>query len=571
MNRFTALYCDLDQTTRTNEKVAALEKYFREAPPADAAWALQLLSGRTLPRAVSTKNLWEWTAAETELPAGLIEECRGAVGDTAETIALLFRNVGEDVPLPLAAMIEQRFLPLKKLPDGARRELLVRTWRELGPNERFVWNKIITGNFRIGVARTLVIRALAQVAGIEPAVMAHRVMGAWQPTAADFLRITSAEPDGAPLARPYPFFLASPIEFAVGKDASLAKLGEPGEWLIEWKWDGIRAQLIRRGGETLVWSRGDEMVSDAFPELLEAGAHLPDGTVLDGEILAWEGERPLPFAKLQRRLGRKLVSPRTRTEFPIAFVAYDLLEMNGADLRERPLEERRRELELVLAATNERIRVSVPAKAHTHAETPMLPGLAPEATLMKIESPLRISTLVEARSWRDLAGLQATARARGVEGLMLKRRASRYGVGRQRGDWWKWKIDPYVIDAVLILAQRGSGRRANLYTDYTFGLWEGGKLVPVAKAYSGLTDAEIYEVDAFVRAHSTEKFGPVRIVTPALVFELAFEGIQKSTRHKAGVAVRFPRMNRWRRDKKPEDADTLEMLRALANLGNEAP
>jgi DNA ligase-1 len=571
MKRFTSLYCDLDQTTRTNEKVAALEKYFREAPPADAAWALQFLSGRTLPRAVPTRSLWEWTAAETDLPAWLIEECRGAVGDTAETIALLFRNAGEGVSLSLSATIEQRFLPLKKLPDGARRELLVRTWRELGPNERFVWNKIITGNFRIGVARTLVIRALAQVAGIEPAVMAHRLMGAWQPTATDFLRITSAEPDGASLAKPYPFFLASPIEFATGKGESLAKLGEPGEWLIEWKWDGIRAQLIRRGGETLVWSRGDEMVSDTFPELLEAGAHLPDGTVLDGEVLAWQGDLPLPFAKLQRRLGRKVVSPRTRTDFPISFVTYDLLEMNGADIRGHPLEERRRALEHVLAATNERIRASVPAKARAHAGTPMLPGLAPEATVTKIESPLRVSTIVDAPTWPELAALQATARARGVEGLMLKRRASAYGVGRQRGDWWKWKIDPYVIDAVLILAQRGSGRRANLYTDYTFGLWENGKLVPVAKAYSGLTDAEILEVDAFVRAHSTEKFGPVRIVTPALVFEVAFEGIQKSTRHKAGVAVRFPRMNRWRRDKKPGDADTLETLRALANLEGDPP
>lgn len=565
MKQFTTLFCELDQTTRTSEKVAALEKYFHAAPPDDAAWALQFLSGRSLPRAVSTKNLWEWTAAETGWPLWLVEECHAAVGDTAETIALLLTNSGTASPLSLAELVKQRLLPLKALPDGARRELLVQTWRELDGNERFVWNKLITGNFRTGVARTLVIRALARVAGIEPAVMAHRVMGAWKPTAQDFLKMMSDEP--GEFAKPYPFYLASPVELHISKGESIEKLGPLSEWLVEWKWDGIRAQLIHRGGETLVWSRGDEMISDAFPELIEAGNLLPDGTVLDGEILAWKGEGPLPFAKLQRRLGRKQVAQRTRTDFPIAFVAYDLLEFGGSDLRAEPLEERRRSLEALIAAASKRLPVSTPTKAGKHAEAPMLPGFEPAARAAETESPLRLSALVTAPSWRELSDLQVTARARGVEGLMLKRRSSPYGVGRQRGDWWKWKIDPFVIDAVLILAQRGSGRRANLYTDYTFGLWHDGKLVPVAKAYSGLSDAEILQVDAFVRRHSTEKFGPVRIVKPDLVFELAFEGIQKSTRHKAGVAVRFPRMNRWRHDKKPEDADTLENLRALANLG----
>ena len=281
MKRFTTLYSELDQTTRTNEKVAALEKYFREAPPADAAWALLFLSGRTLPRAIPTKSLWEWTAAETDLPPWLIEECRNAVGDTAETIALLLRNSGGDAPLPLADMIGQRLLPLKNLPEHARRELLVRTWSELGQNERYVWNKIITGSFRIGVARTLVIRALAHVAGIDPAVMAHRIMGAWKPTADDFRRMLSDEAGEAEVAKPYPFFLASPLELKVGQGENLEKLGPRNDWLIEWKWDGIRAQLIRRGGETLVWSRGDEMVSDAFPELIEAGKRCaPNGRLV---------------------------------------------------------------------------------------------------------------------------------------------------------------------------------------------------------------------------------------------------------------------------------------------------
>ncbi len=567
MRRFTALYGELDQTTRTSEKVAALERYFSEVPDADAAWALQFLSGRSMPRAVPTKSLWEWTAAATSLPPWLIEECRSSVGDTAETIALLLPDSAASPTLPLAEMITQRLLPLKILPDQGRRELLIRTWSELDQNERYVWNKIITGNFRIGVARTLVIRALAHLAKVEPPVMAHRIMGAWKPTAEDFRRLMSDEADGKEVAKPYPFFLASPLEFKVGRGESLEKLGALSEWLAEWKWDGIRAQIIRRGGETLVWSRGDEMISEAFPELVEAGESLEEGTILDGEILAWRGDGPLPFAKLQRRLGRKQVSSRTRAEFPIAFVAYDLLESGGSDLRPQPLDDRRQKLEVLIAAADERIRRRFSQRKVEESETPMLLGFELPNPAADHVSPLRVSPTVVASSWAELQELHVGSRARGVEGLMLKRRDSAYGTGRQRGDWWKWKIDPYVIDAVLILAQRGSGRRANLYTDYTFGVWDHGKLVPVAKAYSGLTDAEILEVDGFVRHHSTEKFGPVRIVKPELVFELAFEGIQKSTRHKAGVAVRFPRMNRWRRDKKPDDADTLENLRALAENG----
>ncbi|MCE9609174.1 MAG: ATP-dependent DNA ligase [Chthoniobacter sp.] len=564
MKRFAALYCELDQTTRTGEKVAALEAYFRDTSPFDAAWALHFLSGRSLPRAVATKNLWAWAAEEAALPPWLIQECHAAVGDTAETIALLLRNPGSHSSVSLAEVVEQRLLPLKTLPDGSRRELLLRTWRDLDQNERFVWNKMITGNFRLGVARTLVIRALAHVAGVDPSVMAHRVMGAWKPRGEDYLRIMSGAANEEEITKPYPFFLASPLEFKVAKGESLELLGQPDEWLIEWKWDGIRAQLIRRGGETLVWSRGDEMVSDAFPELIEAGHSLPEGTVLDGEILSWEVERPGPFAKLQRRLGRKKVTQRMRTDFPIAFVAYDLLETGGADIRSRPLDDRRCSLEALIVGSNERIRTSGTANASALFETPMFSGFEAN-TSTENPSPLRLSPIVPATSWAEVTRFQATARSLGVEGLMLKLRSSPYAVGRQRGDWWKWKIDPYVIDAVLILAQRGSGRRANLYT---FGLWDNGKLVPVAKAYSGLTDAEILDVDAFVRRHSTEKFGPVRIVKPELVFELAFEGIHKSTRHKAGVAVRFPRMSRWRHDKKPEDADTLENLRAMANHEN---
>jgi DNA ligase-1 len=564
MKRFTQLFCELDQSNRTNDKVAAMARYFSEAAPADAAWALHFLSGRTLPRAVSTRHLWNWMAAESKLPDWLIGECYDSVGDMAETIALLLPNGGAGTALSLSQLVTERLLPLRHLPDHSKRELLLQTWRELNSNERLVWNKLITGNFRMGAARTLVIRALAEVAKIDPAIMAHRVMGKWQPTAEGFQQLLRHD-TRATTAMPYPFFLASPLEMKIKRGEPLDELGDVRDWQVEWKWDGIRAQLIRRDGETLLWSRGDEMITDSFPEIIEAGGLLPDGTVLDGEILAWRGESVQPFASLQRRLGRKVVGAKTRETFPVSFVAYDLLELNGEDLRARPLVERRARLEKIIAeyseASNKR------ADQNAHGDHPLLPGLESHAgpkTSAVRQQTLRVSPLISADSWSALAEIQSEARSRGVEGLMLKKLDSVYGVGRQRGDWWKWKIDPYVIDAVLVAAQRGHGRRASLYTDYTFGLWDRGQLVPVAKAYSGLTDDEILQVDSFVRQNTTEKFGPVRSVEPVQVFELAFEGIQQSTRHKSGVAVRFPRINRWRHDKKAEEADTLEALIALA-------
>ncbi len=556
MRRFTQLFTALDETNRTNEKVAALESYFRQADPADAAWALHFLCGRKLPRALTSTMLRVWAGEESGLPAWLFEECYHAVGDLAETVALVLPESASTSSLPLHELIEQRLLPMREAGDATRRELLVRTWRELSGTERLVWNKLITGGFRVGVAQTLVVRALAAVAGIEQPVMAHRLLGDWKPTAEHFQRILSETDLGVgEVARPYPFFLASPLE------SEPALLGDISEWQAEWKWDGIRAQLIRRSGESLLWSRGEEIVTDTFPEITEAAAALPDGTVIDGEILAWRGDAPLPFAKLQRRLGRKAVSARMRTTFPVVLIAYDLLELNGEDLRQRPLQYRRELLENVMREAAER---PAAVKKSVVWETPDLfePRDPPRAAL-----PLRLSEVLHPQAWADLKPLQLESRGRQVEGIMLKRRTSPYSVGRQRGDWWKWKIDPLVLDAVLINAQLGHGRRASLYTDYTFALWDDGKLVPVAKAYSGLTDAEIREVDAFVRDNTIDKFGPIRAVKPELVFELAFENVQKSTRHKAGLAVRFPRMNRWRHDKKPAEADTLENLRALLREG----
>ena len=525
MQRFTELYLSLDATNRTAEKVAVLENYFAAAPPADAAWALFFLMGNTVQRAVNTSRLREWLAEAAALPLWLVEESYDAVGDLAETLALLVPPHELATSQPLHELVSSRVLALRSEPPEKQRLMVQQTWRELSRPQCFVWHKLIMGEFRVGVARTLVVRALAHFAKVPPATMAHRLMGAWQPTAESYLALLSGEAAADP-GRPYPFFLAHPL------DGPLEALGEIDRWQVEWKWDGIRAQAIRRAGQLLIWSRGEDLVTDRFPELGCLQQSLPDGTVLDGEILAWQGERPLPFAALQTRIGRKRLTPKILAASPATFMAYDVLEADGQDIRGWPLVERRRKLESLIAGA----------------------GQCRE---------LRLSPLVEAADWAELEALWQTSRERQVEGFMLKRRDLAYGVGRTKGEWWKRKISPYSIDAVLIYAQRGSGRRASLYTDYTFGLWESGQLVPMAKAYSGLTDVEIHEVDRFVRGNTLEKHGPVRVVKPELVFELYFEGIQASKRHKAGIAVRFPRMARWRRDKRAADADTLDTLRQL--------
>ena len=524
MQRFTELYTLLDRTMRTSEKVLALEAYFAAAPPADAAWALFFLIGNTTPRGVSTARLREWLAEAAGLPLWLVEESYDAVGDLAETLALLVPPHEEVAAQPLHVIVEQKVLALKAMPPEDQQALVRQTWRELSQPQCLVWHKLITGEFRVGVSRTLVVRALANVAQVPPATMAHRLMGAWQPTAESYLALLSGEAAADP-GRPYPFFLAYPLE------DKLESLGKPDEWQAEWKWDGIRSQIIRRQGELLIWSRGEELVTDRFPELAALARALPEGTVVDGEILAWQEENVLPFNALQTRIGRKRLTPKVLAASPVICMAYDLLEDGGQDIRGLTLNERRSRLEALVAA----------------ADLPQL----------------RLSPIVPAASWDELRALWQSSRERLVEGLMLKRRSSAYGVGRTKGDWWKWKISPYSIDAVLIYAQRGSGRRASLYTDYTFGLWDRGELVPVAKAYSGLTDDEIHQVDSFVRKNTLEKFGPVRVVKPELVFELHFEGIQASNRHKSGVAVRFPRMARWRQDKPAAEADELETLRLL--------
>ena len=525
MRAFADLYVALDETTKTNEKVAHLRNYLAAAQPADAAWAVNFLIGRRPKRLLESRKLVQWAIEETGVPDWMFGECHHAVGDFAEVVALLLPPPAagdEGTSQPLHYWIEQRLLPLRDTDDDARRESLVSAWREMNERQRFAWNKLITGEFRVGVSQSLVVRALAEVSQVSGEVISHRLMGEWQPTAEFWQELTGAPASSDP-SRPYPFFLAYPIE------GEIEQLGELAEWQVEWKWDGIRAQLIRRGGETYLWSRGEELMNGRFPELEALASHLPDGTVIDGEVLPWKSGAPLPFAQMQRRTGRKVLGPRILADVPVVLMGYDLLEWEGADIREKPIEERRPLLE-TLAAANE--------------------GLV-------------LSPLVHASTWENLKMLRQESRERKVEGFMLKRHGSPYRVGRKRGDWWKWKIQPFSVDAVLIYAQPGSGRRASLFTDYTFGVWDNGQLVPFAKAYSGLTDEEIREVDDFVRRNTLEKFGPVHRVKPELVFELAFEGIQLSSRHRSGIAVRFPRMTRWRQDKKAAEADSLETIRAL--------
>ena len=532
MRRFADLFTRLDRSTGTGDKRAALVAYFRDAPPVDAAWALWLLSGGKIggsrARIASSGELRAWIAEESATPSWLVDDSYDAVGDLAETLALLLDDPATPAPdLPLHAWIERRLLPVANADAASRREVVIAAWRSLAFAERFLFNKLLTGALRVGVSRGLVQQALAEASGVDIALIAQRMLGEWTPSAAFLQRLTSREAQPGDAASPYPFFLASPLE---GEPDAL---GPIADWLLEWKWDGIRLQLIRRAGDIALWSRGEERLDGRFPEIEAALATLPRDAVLDGELLGWrDGDAPLPFTALQTRIQRRKPGAKTLADTPVRVLAYDLLELDGDDLRAHPLEARRALLEDLL---------------ERHGD----PRIA-------------VSPRVEAATWADAAGLRAGSRARGVEGLMLKRRAAPYQHGRKRGDWWKWKIDPLTIDAVLLYAQAGHGRRSTLYTDYTFGLWDGDALVPVAKAYSGLDDREILKLDAWIRAHTTERFGPVRAVTHQQVFELGFEAVNRSSRHKSGVAVRFPRILRWRHDKPMQEADRLDALKALA-------
>lgn len=594
MRDFAALYRALDASTATGDKRAALEAYFRAADAADAAWAVYLLAGGKPRQIVPTRWLRAQACAAAGVPDWLFEACYAAVGDLAETIALLLPPLADPRPQGLAAWMAA-VLALRGLPEDARATALHAQWQALTVEERLLHGKLITGGWRVGVSRQLVTQALAAVAALPVALLAQRLMGYTRadarPGAADYRALLAPAPRAAAVsfsatasadtgadeethegadagieapshlssgsmpygeaaergaavvcesdAWPYPFFLAHPLPAALPDPAAV--LGEPDAWLVEWKWDGIRAQLVRRHGVAL-WTRGEELVTDRYPELVALGERLPPGTVLDGEIVVVADDTVQPFAALQRRIGRRRVSAALLRELPVALIAYDLLEWQGRDLRDEPQWQRRERLQaLVAAVPDPALRVS-----------PLLPP-------------------VPGDGWAALDAQRRAARAHGAEGLMLKQRDARYGIGRTRtrGVWWKWKADPYTVDAVLVYAQKGHGRRAGLYSDYTFALWShpsghpARQLVPFAKAYSGLSDAEMARVDAIIRRTTRERFGPVCAVAPTLVFELGFEGVARSARHKSGVAVRFPRMLRWRTDKPVEEADSLATLLAL--------
>ncbi len=529
MKAFAALYGELDRSTATLDKRAALIAYFQQAPRKDAAWALWLLSGGKLSKIANSRELREWIGTESGLPVWLVDECYDQVGDLAETVTLLLDDPAQgDADIALHQWIEQRLLPVAGRDPALRHAAVIAGWRTLRCDERLVFNKLLTGALRIGVSQRLVQQALATMSGVDIACIAQRMLGDWAPTP-EFLRdLLSLDALPGDRNQPYPFFLASPLE---GPPDSL---GAAADWLLEWKWDGIRLQLIRRQGEVALWSRGEERLDGRFPEIEAAAATLPRDCVLDGELLGWQlgAEQPMPFTALQTRIQRRKPGAKTLATTPVQVLAYDLLELDGEDWRARPLAQRRAALETLLTAHG--------------------------------DPRLRLSPAVAVDTWHAAGTLREGARDRGVEGLMLKRLDSPYQSGRRRGHWWKWKIDPLTIDAVLIYAQAGHGRRSTLFTDYTFALWEGDALLPVAKAYSGLDNQEIAILDRWIRAHTTERFGPVRAVEPMHVFELGFEAVNRSTRHKSGIAVRFPRILRWRHDKPASEADQLDTLRALA-------
>jgi len=530
MKLFTELYTELDQTNKTNEKVEALKFYFEQARAEDAAWALYFLSGRKPRQIVPSKKLREWAIEETKIPEWLYEESRDTVGDGAETIALLLPNNLQTDETPLRDLVEEKLLPLRGAAEETQKSEVLTAWRAMNYTQRLIYNKLISGSFRVGVSQLLVMRALSQLSELPTDIIAQRMMGEWQPTSEFFRKVISTElnADETPIARPFPFHLAHQIDFP------LEDLGDIHDWQAEWKWDGIRAQVIKRENQVFMWSRGEDLITERFPEIAKAAENLPNGTVLDGEILPWLNDSVQPFTALQKRIGRKNLTAKMLAEVPVILQFYDLLEHEGKDIRAFEFRTRREFLEKVLGNLDDESR--------------------------KI---FRLTETVEAGSWTQLKEKREASRSLKVEGLMLKKLDSPFRGGRHRGDWWKWKIDPFTIDAVLLYAQKGTGKRAGLFTDYTFAVWSNGELVPFAKAYSGLTDKEIRKVDYFVRNNTKETFGPVRSVTPKLVFELAFEAIQKSNRHKSGVAVRFPRILRWRDDKTIAEADSLDAIHAL--------
>jgi len=528
MKAFADLIKTLDSTNKTTLKVAALTEYFNYAPEKDKVWAIAILSHRRPPRPVNTTLMREWASELSKIPLWLFEESYHIVGDLAETIALVIPPAEDSTEKSLSQFL-QEIIELKKKPEEKKKAYLFENWLNLNYYERFVFTKLITGSFRIGVSQKLMTRALSKATDIDEDILAYKLMGNWEPSKITFNKLILEENEEDFLSKPYPFYLAYAIE------GEPEELGEVSQWSAEHKWDGIRSQMIIRNDELFVWSRGEELVTDKYPEFEAFVQEIPNGTVLDGEILPFPKGEIGTFKDLQTRIGRKNISKKLLEKTPVILKAYDILEWEGKDIRDMAFGERRKILE----------------NLYHKVKTDSL--------------PLHLSETIQFKNWEEAALERENSREVKSEGLMLKRLDSPYLVGRKKGDWWKWKVDPLTIDGVLTYAMRGHGRRSNLFTDYTFGLWDEEKkeLVTFAKAYSGLTDKEFRSLDAWIKKNTLERFGPVRSVTPHHVFEIAFEGIAESKRHKSGVATRFPRILRWRKDKKMEDANTLEDLKAL--------
>ncbi len=528
MKSFANLFLQLDQTNKTTEKVKVLKQYLADASEEDKVWAIALFTHRKPKRVVNASLLRQWAAELAGLPSWLFEETYSVVGDLAETISLVIPNSDATQEKSLNEWISF-LISLKFLDEVERKNAIVQSWQAMAQQERFVFTKLMTGGFRVGVSQNLLIKALSELYQIESAKITHRLMGNWDPSSITFQKLVLEEDWNEDLSKPYPFCLAHPL------DKKPKELGNMDDWIIEWKWDGIRSQLIKREDNLFIWSRGEELVTEKYPELHSLLKSLPNGTVLDGEIIPFKNGKPLPFGVLQTRIGRKTLPKKILENAPVAFMAYDILEFEGVDLRTETTAARRLLLE------------QIHSQLHEH-------------------NAWNLSIAIQANNWDELNELHKESRAHFAEGFMLKHKNAAYHTGRKSGDWWKWKIAPLSIDGVLLYAQKGHGRRANLYSDYTLAVWNEDQLVPFAKAYSGLTDAEIRKVDQFVKKHTLEKFGPVRTVTPELVFEIGFEGIQESKRHKSGIALRFPRILRWRHDKKVDEANKLTDLQELLEL-----
>jgi DNA ligase-1 len=532
MKDFARLIRKLDSTNKTTVKVEALASYFERASDPDKVWTIAILSHRRPSRPVNTTLMREWAAEIAGIPPWLFEESYHIVGDLAETIALVVPGSQKRIQKSLSQVLGE-LIALKVKAEDEKKDYVLRHWQGFSFYERFVFTKLITGGFRIGISQKLMTRSLSRATGIDEDILAYKLMGDWDPSTISFHDLVLEENSSDILSKPYPFYLAYALE---GEPASL---GSTSEWLAEHKWDGIRAQVIFRNNEHFVWSRGEELVTDKYPEFTDLLEHIPEGTVIDGEILPYPEDSIGSFNDLQKRIGRKTVSRSLLKKIPVILMAYDLLEWEGRDLRKMPFEERRKSLETLVEP------------------------LARNASV-----PIDLSATMSFEHWSEFASEREKSREKRSEGLMLKRKDSPYRVGRKKGDWWKWKVDPLTIDAVLTYAMRGHGRRSNLFTDYTFGLWDTNEegereLVTFAKAYSGLTDEEFRKVDAWIKKNTLERFGPVRSVTPYHVFEIAFEGIAPSGRHKSGVATRFPRILRWRTDKSIEEANSLDDLKKL--------